>query len=334
MHYVELGSSGLRSSVLGFGCAGVMGRVGRKDSLRALGAAYDAGVNFFDTARSYGYGESEALLGEFLAGRRNRAIISTKFGILAVPQQPWKQALKPLARTVFSIFPSAQRAAKAQIASQFQSNQFSVKILRNSLDESLRKLRTDYVDLLFMHSPTAAVMAQDDLFCEMENLVRAGKVRVAGISADPALVQDETVRQRTVLRALQFPCNLLNQEQTRTIAQNADGRILIGNLPFGGSEGRLRSGAKLRELTSVSGIAETLRRKLMDQDPHLLAEVALNAVTRHTDIHVVVPSMLQIEHVRANVQAITQSRFSDSEIAWIREALRNDNLPGARKTTL
>ncbi len=321
MRYVELGSSGIRSSVLGFGCAGVMGRAGRKDSLRALGAAFDAGVNFFDTARSYGYGESETLLGEFLAGRRDRVIISTKFGILAVRQQPWKQALKPLARRVFSLFPSAQRAAKAQIASQFRSNQFSVEILRKSLDESLRKLNTDYVDLLFMHSPTADVMAQDDLFREMENLVRAGKARVAGISADPALVQGDTVRQRRVLRALQFPCNLLNQEQTRTIGQNADGRVLVANLPFGGSEGRLRNSARLRELKSAPGIPEAVRQMLVDQDPNQLAEVALNVVIRNTGIHVVIPSMLRIEHIQTNVQAITQSHFSDSEIAWIRGAL-------------
>ena len=321
MRYVELGSSGIRSSVLGFGCAGVMGRAGRKDSLRALGATFDAGVNFFDTARSYGYGESEALLGEFLVGRRDRTVISTKFGILAVRQQVWKQVLKPLARRVFSLFPSTQKVAKAQIASQFRSHQFSVEILRKSLDESLKKLRTDYVDLLFMHSPTADVMAQDDLFCEMENLVRTGKVRVAGISADPVLVQDETVRDRPVLRALQFPCNLLNQEQTRTIAENADGRVLVANLPFGGSEGRLGSSEKLRELPSVPGIDETLRQKLTDQHPHLLAEVALNVVTRNTGIHVVIPSMLRVEHIQANVQAITQSCLSDGEIAWIRAAL-------------
>ncbi|MFX6040902.1 aldo/keto reductase, partial [Acinetobacter baumannii] len=58
------------SGRLGFGCAPMLGRVGRKDSLRALAIAYDNGIRHFDVARSYGFGEAEALLGEFLAGKR------------------------------------------------------------------------------------------------------------------------------------------------------------------------------------------------------------------------------------------------------------------------
>lgn len=59
-----------RVSVLGLGCAAMLGRAGRRDSLAALGAAYDAGITFYDTARSYGYGACEGLLGEFFAGKK------------------------------------------------------------------------------------------------------------------------------------------------------------------------------------------------------------------------------------------------------------------------
>ena len=69
-------------SVLGFGCAALMGRASRGESLKALGTALDAGITFFDTARSYGYGASEGLLGQFLQGRRDKVILCTKFGIL------------------------------------------------------------------------------------------------------------------------------------------------------------------------------------------------------------------------------------------------------------
>jgi aryl-alcohol dehydrogenase-like predicted oxidoreductase len=70
MRSVALGLDGMNASVLGFGCSAVLGRAGRRASLAALGAAYEAGITFYDTARSYGYGESEALLGEFLRGRQ------------------------------------------------------------------------------------------------------------------------------------------------------------------------------------------------------------------------------------------------------------------------
>ena len=68
----------IRASVLGFGCGSVMGRVGREESLRAMNVAWDAGITLFDTARSYGFGEAEAVLGEFLSGKREQAVIATK----------------------------------------------------------------------------------------------------------------------------------------------------------------------------------------------------------------------------------------------------------------
>ena len=68
MQNIELGNSGLRAPQVGFGCSALLGRTGRTESLRALAAAWDEGIRFFDIARSYGYGEAEALLGEFLQG--------------------------------------------------------------------------------------------------------------------------------------------------------------------------------------------------------------------------------------------------------------------------
>ena len=91
-------------SVLGFGCAAMGGRSSRKDSLTAIGAAWDAGITFYDTARSYGYGQSEGLVGEFLRSKRDLAVIRTKFGILPAAQGGWKQKLKPLARGALKVF--------------------------------------------------------------------------------------------------------------------------------------------------------------------------------------------------------------------------------------
>jgi aryl-alcohol dehydrogenase-like predicted oxidoreductase len=313
----------LRASILGFGCASVMGRVGRRDSLRALGAAYDAGVTFFDTARSYGYGESEGLLGEFIAGKRDRVVISTKFGILPVRQSAWKRVAKPLARKVFSLVPGVRNTVKGQIAAQFQPNQFTVDVLRDSLETSLRRLRTDYVDLLFMHSPPASVLEQDDLLGELENLVTAGKVRAAGLSADPGLIAAELLRSVRGLGAVQFPCNLLNLRETGQLAGDAGpGKIIVvTNLPFGGTEGIAQTRLRLRQLAQARETDAALGRDLMGDDDVLLADVVLNVLTRVPGVHIVVPSMMRMEHVRANVNAVSASRFSDDEIASLQKAL-------------
>jgi len=182
MQDIQLGTSGLRAPQLGFGCSALMGRSGRTASLRALAAAWDEGIRFFDTARSYGYGESEALLGEFLQGRRSDAIIATKFGILADRQSSWKRTAKAVARSIITVVPSARSMIQRGAASQFTHNQFTIPILQQSIEESLRKLRTDSVDMLFMHAAPASVLEQDDLLEAIGKLVTAGKVKIAGLS--------------------------------------------------------------------------------------------------------------------------------------------------------
>jgi len=210
MEIVDLGATGLRSPQLGFGCASLMGRTGRKDSLRALGAAWDEGIRFFDTASSYGYGESEALLGGFLRGRRHEAVIATKFGILAAPQPAWKGAAKSVARTAFKLAPSLLRLLQKGAAQQFEHNQFTIPVLQQSIEQSLTRLGVDCVDILFLHAAPASVLEQHDLLDAMGRLVEAGKVRVAGLSGTPEVVE-LAVRQATPpLKAMQFPCNVFD----------------------------------------------------------------------------------------------------------------------------
>src|ERR1700688_3222057 len=150
MRYVDLPlespGTGPKVSVLGFGGSALMGRTGRKDSLAALAAAFDAGITFYDTARSYGYGEGESLLGEFLQGRRQSAVLCTKFGILPTGDGGWRQRVKPMAQGLVRLFPGLRRYARRQAAGQIQAGQFSLDALRTSFEASLRALKTDYVD--------------------------------------------------------------------------------------------------------------------------------------------------------------------------------------------
>jgi aryl-alcohol dehydrogenase-like predicted oxidoreductase len=322
MRYVALAASGLRTSVLGFGCSAVMGRVGRKQSLRALHAAYDVGITFFDTARSYGYGESETLLGEFLQGRRDRVILATKFGIVPVRHQSWKRALKPVVRTILDVVPSARRIVRKQVNAQFRENQFTRDILQSSLEESLRKLRTDYVDILFMHSAPVSVLAQSDLLEGLARLIASGKIRMAGISADPDVIATALDSQFPPLTAMQFPVNLfdLTLMQDLAAAQHR-GLVFVANHPFGGTERVVQSRDRLRALAVAPAISPDLRDKLTWRDGEVLPEVILNLILTDTGIQVVVPSMMKMDHLRANVNAVSKCRFTAQELAWIRCSL-------------
>lgn len=318
----------LAVSELGFGCAALMGRAGRVESLRALGAAVEQGINFFDTARSYGYGEGEALLGEFLAegGRRQRTVVGTKFGILPTGRGGWRQRVKPAARVVVRLFPGLRRVAQRQAGTQFVAGQFSVDVLRESLAASLRALRTEYVDLLLLHAAPIEVLAQTDLLEAMGRLVEEGKVRVAGISGELDAV-GEALRRHTagelaMLRSAQFamdPARLGFAMETRAAAQA--GMLLVANHPFGGPAGVAATRAAVERLRSAGGLDADLREKLAGDVDELLPEIVLNAILRGTGVKAAVPAMVRVEHLRANVRAVERCRFSDAELEVLRGAL-------------
>jgi aryl-alcohol dehydrogenase-like predicted oxidoreductase len=321
MRTVVLGDGGMRASALGFGCSAVLGRVGRRESLASLGVAYDAGITFYDTARSYGYGESEALLGEFLRGRRDSVVVSTKFGILPAQTNFLKETVKPLARKVLQMVPSARNAVQRQIGAQFSANNFTVQVLRESVATSLRKLGTDYVDLLFMHSAPVSVLQQEDLLAEMQKMVSEGKVRRVGISAEPEVVEVALAANLEGLRSFQFPCNLFALGIAQRLKGGESDVVAVGNHPFGGVRRVAESKALLAALAKDEGTAVELREKLLVVDDAVLADVVLNAITDGTGIQVVIPSMMQVGHLRTNVAAMERSRFSSEELGWLGRAM-------------
>jgi aryl-alcohol dehydrogenase-like predicted oxidoreductase len=306
---------------LGFGCSAMMGRVGRKASLAALSAAYDAGVIFYDTARSYGYGESEALLGEFLRGRRDQVLLSTKFGIRPAAASPLKRALKPFARALLRAAPGARKTMQRRLTSMSSTGHFSVAALHESLVQSLRALHTDYVDFLFLHEAPVSVFEQDDLFAALRQLVAAGKVRRFGIASQPGVIEAAIATRVSGLQTVQFPCNLFNISLSDTWRPEVGDVLAIANHPFGGAEGIAAGKALLAKLASAPETPTAIREKLLPMDDAVLADVVLNTITCDTGVQMVVPSMLRLDHLRANVAAMEHCRFSMEEIRWLRKSI-------------
>ena len=153
MRYRRLGTSDLTVSVLGLGTTGwgahrEFGEVDQREATRHTGIALDAGVNLFDTAETYGDGRCEEMLGEALGSRRDEAVIATKvfFGTSADPEVG-----------------------------------LSGGHLRRSCEDSLRRLRTDRIDLLQMHG-WDGITALDETLAALDQLVASGKVRAVGVS--------------------------------------------------------------------------------------------------------------------------------------------------------
>lgn len=302
----------------------MLGRTGRQESLKALSAAWDAGITFYDTARSYGYGESEGLVGEFFAGeRRRQAVICTKFGIVPASRN-WKQRVKPLAQAAIRLFPGLRDMARRQAAGQLVAGGFSVELLHTSLETSLRQLRTDYVDILLLHAAPLGVLEQDDLLEALQRLVESGKVRMAGISGEADVITASFDQCPKGLRTAQFAMNISDMTLVPATQQAArNGWFLVANHPFGGPVGVAECRRRIEMLRQDTALDSGLRKK-MTLDAQLMPELVLNMILRDTGVHAVIPAMMDTRHLGENIRALTHCRFSTEELAVLRGALAEE----------
>lgn len=190
----RLGKTGLRIAEIGFGCwpigGGSYGPVRDEDSLEALEAAWDAGVNFFDTADVYGEGHSEELLGQFLKDKpRDQVVIATKAG--------------------WDFYQGAHK------------KNFTPEYLRAACEKSLKRLKVERIDLFQLHNPSREIIQRKEALQALELLKKEGKIRFIGMSVhteDEAFVALQDPRIQT----LQVIFNLLDQRMAERIFPEAD----------------------------------------------------------------------------------------------------------------
>jgi aryl-alcohol dehydrogenase-like predicted oxidoreductase len=204
------GNTDLRVSELGFGCARIGGifQAGGAGFVDLLSAAFDSGITFFDTADMYSQGESEILVGRAFRGRRDRVVIASKAGYTLPGRRRLIARLKPLVRPILrrlkirrDQLPSAVRGTVTQ--------DFSPAYLTRAVEGSLRRLRTDHLDLLQLHSPPVEIIERGTWQEALDQLKRAGKVRYYGISCDS--VEAGFAALRFPIASLQFLLNLVEQ---------------------------------------------------------------------------------------------------------------------------
>jgi aryl-alcohol dehydrogenase-like predicted oxidoreductase len=195
------------SSVLGFGTTSFMAADSTQERLALLAAAYDAGITHFDTAAYYGYGEAERLLGRFLAGKRGKVTITTKFGIepAGVVKARW---INLLARKVLKAAPFLKtilRRGAPQSSSAW--GVFDPEKAKASLERSLAALQTDYIDLFLLHEPTLESAASQPLIEFLEGEVARGSIRAYGCGGEWANIEKIATSGLPTSRWLQFENN-------------------------------------------------------------------------------------------------------------------------------
>jgi len=288
MKYKLLGKTGLRVSAVGLGTmvhAGHFGPMKDSESLSAIEAALDLGVNFIDTSDAYGAGYSETLLGKALKGKRDKVILATKGGNVMVGPNRGQRIFDP-------------------------------DYIGRVMEESLQRLQTDYIDLYQLHNPSVDVIERGEVWQVLERAKQAGKIRHYGVSINTmeegvAAVKDG--RAETV----QLEYNLLVQEpaqQVFPLAQQANvgiiariplkRGILTGKLTqadearFQGEDVRARSfkgEAFAQELAKAEKLRFLVRGPIKN-----LTQAAIAFCIAHPAVSVVIPGARNADQMREN----------------------------------
>ena len=255
MQYRTLGNTGAKVSVIGLGANNFGGRNDEASSFRVLDQALDLGVNFIDTADYYNFGESEKVIGKWLKGRRNSVILATKFE-MALDDSPHNHG-----------------------ASRYH--------MFNAVEDSLRRLQTDHIDLYQVHWPDPNTPIEETLR-GLDDLVKQGKVRYFGSSNFSALTLSEalwTSRYHNLNRFVSEQCyyNLLKRGVEKELVPYcaSKGLSVIPYFPLesGLLTGKYRRNAPIPAGTRMAA-GEFYQRSMTDKNFDIVEKLAALAEER------------------------------------------------------
>jgi aryl-alcohol dehydrogenase-like predicted oxidoreductase len=292
MRYRPLGNSGLVVSVVGLGCNNFGRRLDVDRTRAVVDAAIDSGVTLLDTAESYGgSGRSEEMLGEVLQGRRDQVVLATKFGGSDMGYGPAAGA----------------RGGRAYI--------------RRAVENSLRRLRTDYIDLYQLHTPDRATPIAETI-AALTELVRAGMVRYIGHSNFSGV---QLAAAAAAARELNAEAFISAQNHWSLLERTAELDVVpaarqfgLGVLPFfplanGLLTGKVRRGVGPAEGTRLAANRDYVTDAKLDKVEALIdwaeqhgtsiLDVAIGGLAALPGCTSVIAGATSAEQVRANVAA-------------------------------
>jgi aryl-alcohol dehydrogenase-like predicted oxidoreductase len=316
MQYRTIGQSGVEISVIGFGGwvlgTGWYGRLSEEDGVRLVRLALDRGITFFDTANSYGEdGISETLLAGALEGvPRDRYVLGTKGGYDLGGARAHAHGERP--------------------------QRWEAGFIRDSVEASLRRLRTDVIDLYELHNPRLDAIDSDECFASLERLRDEGKIRAIGVALGPAIGWEEegvrALRERPV-DVVQTVFNMLEQHPGRRLCTEATaaGSSVLARVPHasGALEGRItrdtvfpagdhRSFRNRQMLLDLLDKAETLRF-LWEDGSRTVAQAALQFLVAQPGLAGVLPTMSEPAQIEEFAAAASLPELTEDQLRRVAE---------------
>ena len=220
MEYRRFGRTELKISAIGFGCweiGGTYGRIDEAEFQRAVARAIDGGITCFDTAEAYGMGVSEEALARALGPRRHDVVIATKFGV------------------GYEEMPSRRDSSRARVLA--------------SIDKSLRRLKTDHVEIYLVHWPDPNTPL-DETMAALDDIVRQGKARYVGVSNFRLAQIEEAMRLRRI-DVVQYAWNMFDRRMQAEIFPYCETQqiavMAYGSLAYGVLSGTFHVGMQFEE---------------------------------------------------------------------------------------
>jgi aryl-alcohol dehydrogenase-like predicted oxidoreductase len=296
MRYRSLGNSGLVVSVVGLGCNNFGRRLDTDATRAVVDAAIETGITLLDTAESYGGGgRSEEILGEVLTGRRDQVVLATKFGGRGVDM-------------------GYGPAAGAKGGRSY---------IMRAVEQSLRRLRTDYIDLYQLHAPDPATPIEETL-AALGELVTQGKVRYIGHSNFSGWQLAEAA---SVARELGTAPFISAQNQWSLLERGIEAEVVpaavhygLGVLPYfplanGLLTGKVRRGQQPPEGSRLAGRRDYITDQKLDKVEALIGwanehgltvlDVAIGGLAAQPGCSSVIAGAMSGDQVKANAEAAT-----------------------------
>ncbi len=211
---------------LGFGCAQLFRLHSARDRRAVLAAAHDAGIRHFDVAPLYGLGQAETELGQFLRGRRETVTVTTKFGLDPAAGMAAVRIVQGVARRLVNAVPPIKRYLQSRRRPLAGNQSFEPTIAQRSLERSLRRLNTDYIDYFLLHEPTADLIDRDKPIEFLHRQKDRGLIRAFGIAGAVEHLVPIIDRHPTLADVVQHPGSQLGGRPA-TIRQPQHGQSFI-----------------------------------------------------------------------------------------------------------
>jgi aryl-alcohol dehydrogenase-like predicted oxidoreductase len=278
------------------------------------------GVTWYDVAPPYGDGAAESLLGGFLEFRRDRVVVCTKVGISRPVVSPLGQIVRPAARVAVRMFPQL-RAGIARMRGAAPRVPIRPEYIEASVVESLRQLRTDYIDVLALHEPTPSACSDSSMLRTLERIVEKGYVRSISI-AGPLEAIAAGAQASPVYRFGQFENSVFTDaaSRLRTISPQAAALTFVTHGLFGmGTLEKFKS-----NFDSGAWKKSELLANYVNLDQELSADqILLDHAFAENPNGIVLSSMFATAHIDRNCRRA--SLAPNQECSKIIDALFLDN---------